>query len=150
MSFMERWFQGFGEGLEKMSREERGRLFQGCASMCGKDALKYLYADLFAECEGNLDCFFGRLHELKKVDGVVVIPGKEYEIHFLSCDCDLHTKMNVNTPKLCECSRQSITYWLGQLLPEEKFLVEEIDTILGGNEKCRFQITKKERMYGQL
>ena len=150
MSFMERWFQGFGEGLEKMSREERGRLLEGCASMCAKDALKYLYAKLYEDCENDLDRFFSRLHELKIVDGVVVIPGKEYEIHFLACTCDLHTQMKVNTPKLCECSRLSICYWLGQLLPEEKFLVEEIDTILGGNEKCRFQITKKERMYGQL
>lgn len=145
MGFFETWFSGFEEGLEGMSREERGRLFHGCACRCGEDALKYLYADLFKACDGDLDRFFGRLHELKKVDGLVVIPGKEYEIQFLSCDCDLHTKMNVNTPKLCECSRQSICSWLKVLQPEERFLVEEVETILGGHEKCRFRIMKVER-----
>ena len=143
MGFFEGWFRGFGEGLEKLNREERGRLFGPCAATCARDALKCLYSDLFAACEGDLDRFFGRLHEVDCVDGRVIETGRVYEIVFLSCNCDLHTQANVNTAKLCECSRQSILFELEALLPGQEFTVEEKGTILGGDPCCRFRITKR-------
>lgn len=144
LDFIERWFKGFSEGIEKLNREERGRLFSSCASLCAKDALKYLYQDLFTACDGNLDIFFSRLNEVHSVDGKVIEKGKVYEIIFLNCNCELHTQANVDTAKLCECSRQSIICELKTLLPDREFLVEEKMTILNGDTYCCFRITKNE------
>lgn len=143
MDFFEGWFKGFSEGIDKLSQEERGRLFSSCASRCAKDALKYLYLDLFKECNNNLDLFFERLNEVDSVDGRVIERGKVYEIMFLNCNCNLHTQAKVHTAKLCECSRQSIIAELKTLMPKEEFIVEEQGTILGGDSFCCFRITKK-------
>ena len=49
--FFDKWFEGFGEGLDKMSNEECSSFFSKCAYNCSRDALKNLYRDLFEECE---------------------------------------------------------------------------------------------------
>ena len=144
MDFFERWFKCFGDGLEKLDCDERGRLFSVCAAACAKDALKHLYCDLFNRCDGNLDLFFSRLHEVKNVDGTVIERGRVYELMFLECGCDLHTRANVSTPKLCECSRQSIIAEFRKLLPGQDFVVEERETILGGSSRCCFRINRVE------
>ena len=41
----------------------------------------------------------------------------------------------------CECSRQSVLYIIGNLLPDKNISVEIIETVLGGAEKCRFKVT---------
>ena len=87
--FFDNWFNGFNDGLEKMSTEECSRLFSKCAYKCACDALKYLYRDLFVECEGNLDNFFSRVEEKKNVRGRIIESGKIYELIFTSCDCPI-------------------------------------------------------------
>lgn len=93
--FFDKWFEGFGEGLDKMSNEECSRFFSKCAYNCSRDALKNLYRDLFEECEKDLDRFFVRLEEKKNVKGRVVESGKIYEknncricvIEYIYADC---------------------------------------------------------------
>ena len=138
--FFESWFQGFDKGLEQLSTQECARLFSECAAQCGKDALKCLYQDLFNGCEGNMDEFFSSLGELNGVDGRVIENGSVYEIIFKSCGCDLHTKAKVNSSRLCECSRQSILWILRTLVPDRAFSVERMESILQGDQVCRFRI----------
>lgn len=65
--FFDKWFDGFNDGLDKMSYEECSRLFSKCAYKCACDALKYLYRDLFVDCNRDLDEFFSRVEEKKNV-----------------------------------------------------------------------------------
>ena len=106
--FFDKWFKGFNEGLDKMSNEECSRLFSKCAYKCACDALKYLYRDLFVDCDKNLEKFFIRVEEKKNVRGKVVKSGKIYELYFTSCDCPIHTEAGIESNRLCECSRQSM------------------------------------------
>lgn len=140
-SFFTNWFRAFDKGLNRMSEQECSRLFSECASQCAKDAIKHLYGDLFAACEGNLDAFFRRLNEVDGVDGGVIEEGGVYEIIFESCSCDLHTQAQMDSSKLCECSRQSILHELKELVPDRTFCVEKLESILDGAPKCRFLIT---------
>ena len=140
-TFFKNWFNALDKGLDKMSEQECSRLFSECSSQCAKDALKYLYRDLFDDCEGNLDEFFSRLREIDGVDGFVVQKGSVYEIIFKSCGCDLHTQANVNSGRLCECSRQSILWILKELVPHRAFSVERIESVLNGAQICRFRIS---------
>ncbi len=139
--FFADWFTALEEGLDKLSTEECSRLFSGCARRCSKDALKYLYRGLFDECEGDLDKFFTRVHERKNVDGKVIEPGKVYELIFTSCDCPLRTDARITSPRLCACSKESMICVFKDLVPNRKFELEQMTTILGGSDKCSYRIT---------
>ena len=138
--FFNKWFKGLNDGLEKMDTEECSRLFSKCAQQCACDALKYLYRDLFSECNGNLDKFFLQVNEQKELAGKVIEPGKVYELIFTKCGCPLYTEAEIKSSKLCECSRQSMIYVFQTLVPDRKFKIENIETILSGNSRCCYRI----------
>lgn len=138
--FFNKWFAGINEGLEKMNTEECTRLFSKCAQQCASDALKYLYKDLFAQCNGDLDKFFSRVNEQKDLDGKVIESGKIYELVFTKCGCPLYTDANIKSNRLCECSRQSMIYVFENLVPDRKFKIECIETVLSGSNRCCHRI----------
>jgi hypothetical protein len=142
--FFNKWFGALNNGLEKMSIDECSRLFAGCAETCSRDALKYLYRDLFDSCDGNLDMFFTKVGEKKNVEGRVVESGRVYELSFTNCDCPLHTDVNVNSTRLCECSRQSMICVFRNLVPDRDFRIECISSILSGDDKCCHRIVFEE------
>ena len=142
--FFKKWFGALNDGLEKMSIDECSRLFAGCAEMCSRDALIYLYRDLFDSYNGNLDMFFTKVGEKKNVEGRVVESGRVYELIFTSCDCPLHTDVNVNSTRLCECSRQSMICVFKNLVPDRDFRIECVSSILSGDEKCCHRIIFEE------
>ena len=139
--FFTGWFAELDRGLDGMSAAECSRLFSRCAARCSRDALQYLYRDLFEECGGDPDAFFSRVGEKKNVEGRVMTPGREYELIFTGCDCPLHTQAGMNSPRLCECSLGSMTCVFTELLGERPFTIERTGSILGGDEACRFRIT---------
>lgn len=141
--FFSDWFKGLEQGLENMTCEECSHLFSACAKRCSQDALKYLYRDLFSECEGDLDRFFERVNERKNVDGKVLEPGKVYELIFTSCDCPIHTEGGINSPRLCACSKESMICVFKDLVPDREFTLEQTATILGGGDACCYTITFK-------
>jgi len=141
-AFFERWFDSLNTGLDALSEEECGRLFAPCAARCARDAFTNLYRDLFEECGRDVDLFFSRIHELDGASGHVVAPHRIYEIEFMTCSCDLHVVAHVDSPKLCECSRQSILCMMHFMAPDEKYIVTRIETVLEGAPSCRFSITR--------
>ena len=138
--FFKGWFGELNQGLDNMSTEECSRLFAGCAERCAGDALKYLYADLFEECGKDLDLFFQRVGEKKSVEGRIIEPGSVYELVFTSCDCPLHTEMNIQSKRLCECSRQSMMCVFKTLVPDRPFTIETKTSILSGDSECCHRI----------
>ena len=139
-AFFCRWFKGFENGLDAMDEESRRDLLKHCARQCADTGVLRSHFWLYHAVNGNRDEFYRRLSETGNVRGEVLVPGKEYRVYYPECACDLHTAGGVSTPKLCECSRQSILYtteavWKGsdpQVIPE--------GTILSGAAECRFRI----------
>ena len=138
--FFKGWFDELNNGLDKMSVEECSRLFVACAERCAGDALKYLYADLFSECGRDLDIFFRRVGEKKNVKGRIIESGSVYELVFTSCDCPLHTETNIQSTRLCECSRQSMVCVFKNLVPDRPFTIETKTSILSGDNECCHRI----------
>ena len=138
--FFEKWFYGFNEGLNQLKQEECSRLFYKCAQQCSCDALKYLYRDLFDECNGDLDNFFLRVNEKKDIEGRVIESGKVYELIFTKCGCPLHTQAHIKSNSLCECSRQSMICVFKNLVPQRSFKIECTKSILSGNDNCCHRI----------
>ena len=135
------WFRALEEGLEKLDTKECSQLFTGCARRCAKDAVKYLYRDLFDECKGNLDQFFLRLNEKNGIDGRIIETGRVYELIFYSCECPLKTDAGISSPHLCECSKESMICVFKELAGERDFYLEQIETILKGDNACHYRIT---------
>ena len=95
---------------------------------------------LFKDCGGDLDLFFARVGEKKNVKGRIIESGKVYELIFTSCDCPLHTEMNIQSTRLCECSRQSMICVFKTLVPDRKLTIEMQTSILSGDEECCHRI----------
>lgn len=89
---------------------------------------------------GDLDRFFVKIDELDDVRGEIVCAGREYNLCFEACSCALHRAGCVNTPMLCECSRQSVLYVMSELWPDRKFGVEVRASILRGADECVLNI----------
>ncbi len=138
--FFCKWLKGFEKGLDEMDAESRSRLLRHCARQCAETGVLQAYLRLHRDVGGDRDAFYRRLCETGKVRGEVVVPGREYRICFPYCACDLHTAGGVNTPHLCECSRQSILYVAQTVWKERNVRVESEGTVLSGAAECRFRI----------
>lgn len=138
--FFCRWFRGFENGLDAMDVESRSSLLSHCAKQCADSGVLQAYLRLHDAVGGDRDAFYRRLSETGDVRGEVIVPGREYEICFPDCACDLHTAGGVNTPRLCECSRQSILYVARTVWCTDSAQVEMKETVLSGAKECRFRI----------
>ena len=139
-SFFRHWFRGLAAGLEALDEESRSRLLRPCAKFCADTGVVRSQQALYRAVNGDRDAFYRDMNQTGNVRSEVIVPGKEYEIVFPVCGCDLHTAMGVSTPCLCECSRQSILYTAQTIWKEPVLRVETITTILCGASECRFRL----------
>ena len=138
--FFRKWFKGFESALMEMDAESRVGFFRHCAKQCADTGVLQSYLRLHRAVGGERDAFYRRLHEVESVRGEIAVPGREYYICFPECSCDLHTACGVDTPHLCECSRQSILYVARTVWPGCEIRVEAEGTILSGAPECRFRV----------
>lgn len=138
--FFCQWFKGFENGLDEIDMDSRSCLLKHCARYCADTGVLQSHLKLYQTVNGNRNEFYSRLSETGNVRGEIVVPDKEYFIYFPECACDIHTAGGVNTPNLCECSRQSIIYVGESIWNENKLYVEQVETILSGDAECKFRI----------
>lgn len=134
------WFKGFEAGLDDMEAEARGCFLKHCAKRCADTGVLQAYQRLYREVNGDRNAFYSRMGELGAVRGEIVKPDREFLVCFPACTCDLHTSCGVNTPSLCECSRQSIIYVGERIWQGSTFRVEQVHTVLSGAPECKFRI----------
>ncbi len=139
-SFFCQWFKGFENGLEKMDPDSRSALLRSCAVRCADTGVLQSYLALYRRVNGDRDEFYRRLCETGNVRGEIAVPHREYYVCFPECGCNLHTECGVNTPALCECSRQSILYVAENVWKDCKVRVEQTETVLSGDRECRFHV----------
>lgn len=109
---------------------------------CVKDEILPLHKKLYDKYQGNFDNIYTHEFNNEFYMGKVIQPGKVYELSYLECTCPMVKNGLIKNPKHCECSRQSIIYILSQLEPKNIFEVQTINTILQGDDRCTFRITK--------
>lgn len=139
-SFFCQWFKGFENGLDEMDPDSRSNLLKHCAKCCADTGILQSYMKLYRTVNGERDAFYSRLNEIGNVRGEIVVPNKEYFICFPKCGCDIHNDCDVNTPNLCECSKQSIIYVGNSVWTDSKIRVEQVETILSGDSECKFKV----------
>lgn len=139
-SFFCQWFKGFEKGLDEMDLDIRSNLLKHCAKCCADTGILQSYLKLYKTVNGERDALYSRLNEIGNVRGEIVVPNKEYFICFPKCGCDIHNDCDVNTPNLCECSKQSIIYVGKSVWTDSKIRVEQVETILSGDMECKFKV----------
>ncbi len=138
--FFCQWLKGFEKGLDEMDLSSRSCLLKQCAKYCADTGVLQSYMKLYQTVDGDRNEFYSRLSEIGNVRGEIVVPYKKYFIYFPECACDIHTVGGINTPNLCECSRQSIIYVGESLWNGSKLHVEQVETVLSGDAECKFRI----------
>ena len=134
------WFKGFEDGIAKLSEEQRETFFRECGRNCVQCGTLQVYKDLFEQAAGDLDRFFAIADEQPGVRCETVEKDAVYNLYFLECTCELHKRGYVSTPRLCECSRQSIIYVLQSLWKDRTFQVTICESILRGSQHCKMRI----------
>lgn len=134
------WFKGFEKGIAKLTAEQREQFFSECGKNCVNGGTLSVYRKLYEDAKGDLDVFFQMANDLPGVKGEVVEKGRIYHLIFLACTCDLCKKGYITTPLLCECSRQSVIYYMQSLWEELKFNITLCHSILQGKRECKIRI----------
>lgn len=140
-SFAKMWFQGFAEGINQLDGKERDLLFSCCAKRCADSFPVERYRRAHAQAGEDLTAFFRALDDGQNIRTSEVVRDRVYRIQYPSCGCDLYTNGWVRDAVLCACSRQSLLYCLHAVMPERRFSVEAEETVLGGGDRCSFQVT---------
>ncbi|MDM8302003.1 hypothetical protein [Collinsella tanakaei] len=136
------WFTGFFQGVNGLAAAQRDRMLQACARSCLARGTLGFYGELFERVDGDLDAFFRALDEVSGLAATVDRPGRAWTLSFLSCTCPLHTQGHVNTPALCACSRQGVSFALHELWAAERFTVELKGSIIAGDSRCAMAIER--------
>lgn len=108
---------------------------------CVKDTVLPVHMKQFQECGCSLDEQYKKYGDTEYLTAKTIEPGRLYEIGYPQCVCPEVLSGKTSDPSHCECSRQSVIYILGELMPEKTITVETIETILGGGGSCRFLAT---------
>lgn len=69
-----------------------------------------------------------------------IVPGRAWAMEYASCTCPLVAGGLADDPALCECSRRSVLFVLGELFPGSAFEVGLEEIVLSGGRACRFEI----------
>lgn len=115
--------------------------YKNKAIRCVKDTVLPLQRGQFEACGRCLDEQYKRFRNTEFLIAKILEPSRVYETGYPACVCPEMTDGGVTDPAHCECSRQSILYILGELMPEKSIEVEIIETVLGGAPTCRFKAT---------
>ena len=98
---------------------------------CVKDTVLPMQRKQFEECGCCLDEQYKRYGNTEWLFAEIIEEGV----------CPEVVSGKIKDVSHCECSRQSVLYIIGNLLPDKNIRVEIIETVLGGAEKCRFKVT---------
>ena len=129
------------ETIGKLPAAVREKLYRPSAVNCVKDVVLTELRRQFEECGCDLDRQYAKYNRSEYFFADIVEPGRVYEIGYPRCLCPQVEAGFVNAPTHCECSRQSILYVYGELIPDKTVRVETLRTVLAGDSECRFRVT---------
>lgn len=126
------YFKDFEENLDL-------EVLEACAKSCIDQGKLAYYQKVYDDVQGDYQKF------MESLEGCHVALGETYdELVFPNCTCDMVKNKWIQSPKFCECSKQSILYVLSTLFKEMTFVVDKKGSILNGDENCCFHIYKRK------
>ena len=143
--FFHNWFKGWIEGLHALPLQERIQALGSCGKACAQPEILPRYRVMLAQAE-SIDAFFVAVNAQAEAVTVQSITVEQvYDVCYPACGCPLHEQCGVDDPLLCECSRESLRWVLGELFPDKQPEVELMESILRGDNQCRLRIHFPQR-----
>jgi hypothetical protein len=137
--FLDIWFSGFSESIDKMDPETRSQLLAPCAKACSDSYPAKAFAEAYKKAS-NMESFLRDIEE--KMQGISIEINDDGTVVFVypQCYCDLHTQGYVDTPKMCDCSRLNLTYNFEAAFGKDCVEVTLLQSVLGGAQTCRLHV----------
>src|SRR5664279_1052329 len=105
--FLKSWFAGFDAGIEKLDEINLSAFLCECGKACSDSFPRQMYVEEY-EKSADFDDFLNRIKaRMKGIDFEKNTDGS-FVVVYSQCYCDLVARGLVRSPKLCECSRQSL------------------------------------------
>lgn len=140
-AFWQDWLGTLFEGISELEPAARNTLLGRCGQRCAAPAILPAFRALRA-ANPDVDAFFMALATgLPGLKTERVEPGRAYDLVYPECGCPLHTEGGVTDPTLCECSRRSLAWVMGELFPEQPPEVTLLESVLLGAPCCRLRVT---------
>jgi hypothetical protein len=139
--FWKNWLPALLGGVKTLDTEARSRVFCECAKACAGTDILPTYRALLAKAV-NRDAFFASVGAAtSSVQTEQMVAGYVYDFLYPYCGCTLYTECGVDDAVLCECSRESTRWLMGELFPDCEAEVCVISSILRGDPQCRLRVT---------
>ncbi len=140
-AFWQDWLGALFQGLHEIEPAARGALLGRCGQRCAAPSILPAYRALRADNPDTHGFFMALETRLPGVKAACVQPGRVYDLVYPACGCPLHTQGGVNDPILCECSRRSLAWVMGELFPGKPPEVTLRESVLLGAPCCRLRVT---------
>jgi len=139
--FYRSWFAGWARGMAKLTQKQRGAVLAECGRACAAQEILPLYRQMLAEAKDAHGFFTAVDRDVDGVGVTAVEPGKTYDFTYSRCLCPLREEGGLTDGMLCECSRHSLQWVMGELFPGRKPKVTLLEAILRGDKQCRLRVT---------
>lgn len=141
--FIKEFYKILEGSIGMLPQNIREELYRPCGRNCANKFALMEQKRQFEECNGDLDLQYERYGKTEYFFADTIEKGHIYEIGYPAeeCLCPLVAEEIATTSVHCECSRQSILYVLRTLMPDKKFKIELMHSVLTGEKECRFRLT---------
>lgn len=136
--FLKEWFSGVNSFINESPDSVTENLLTHCAVRCSESYSLKIYKKCFDQALSLEEMLTGLSRSLP--DFNYRRHSDHIDIIYSHCGCDLVEEGLLSTPKLCECSRQSLIYNWESLFGKGNVSVLEKQTVLKGADVCLFQI----------
>lgn len=132
--FLHSWFEGFSEGLGRLSESHRGTILGECGKACARSYTAGVFQEEW-ERSGDIDRFLTNLAQRFPEASYCRIDEDKIEVRYLKCACDLVAGGYIDTPHFCQCSAANLKANFESSL-KQRVDVKIESSILGGAGQC--------------
>jgi len=140
-AFWHNWLCGLSQGLHTLNPSARDAVLSACGRACATPEVLPRMRALLMET-ADVHSFLRMLgQQMPGIQVMDVQPGQVYDFIYNECGCPLHTEQGLTDGLLCECSRHSLGWVMGELFPDTPPQVTLLEGILQGDRQCRLRVT---------
>jgi hypothetical protein len=138
--FFQIWFGALISGVKEIDPESVSLVFKYTGEKCAESFAKNTFLETWKESQ-SLESFIGGLNQ-KIGDGAElfqIIDESTIEATYPRCFCPLVDFGLISSPLICNCSNS----WLESNFKDamgKSVLVDRLESVRGGSDKCRFRI----------
>ena len=138
--FLTHWYAGYLNALSLLEGDQQDKFFAACGYACAASYTAERFQIAWKNAQGNDSTFLDELKERFPEAEYKLASEHEIEVVYNTCACDLVKCGWVKSPLHCRCSLFNLKENF-QLVTGKPVNVVLQESILSGNERCRFRVS---------